>query len=533
MTKTAIIYARVSDQQQVDDGVSIDSQIDHARKKAEQLEAEVLRVFTDAGVSGRTDRRPAFRAALDFCAVKKPSYFICWSTARFARNKIDAAIHKRDLRAAGTQLAYCSVDIDASTDEGWMFEGLSELWDEYHSRMIAKDTRRSMISNAQAGFWNGGRVPFGYKVKREGRRSRLEIDEPAAVVVREAFRLYLAGSGVKAVATALNERAFYRNGKPWDKNIVTALLRNDVYAGCIVFGRVGSDRTQRPREEWIVTPSHPPIVAPENVAKAQKMLGEKGAGKRAPYIRGRFVFSGLLRCHRCGGAMQSESANGRSRQYHYYNCRTSQKGAGCVPRRMKAESFDAWLIASICDKLFTPERVATLIKEMATASRGTAKASRELRLALERELTGAKGRRSKLLELLEMGGRDTPNLADLSGRLRELNAQVKQLEAQIVQHAEPPPQLQRSAPPDVAEVTTWLRETFISAKNPRKIHDFFASIIDEIRLSDDTAEVIYRPDRLVQATTTVRSNEMWLPDRAPRRTLVLRLPLNERFRLAA
>ncbi|MFN4360541.1 MAG: recombinase family protein [Hylemonella sp.] len=88
--KQALIYARVSTVRQADDGVSMESQIEQCQLKAKALGVEVVQVFRDDGVSGRTDRRPGSQAAMAFCAANRISHFICWSTSRFGRNLLDA-----------------------------------------------------------------------------------------------------------------------------------------------------------------------------------------------------------------------------------------------------------------------------------------------------------------------------------------------------------------------------------------------------------------------------------------------------------
>jgi len=82
---TAIIYTRVSTARQADDGLPIESQIEQGYKKAAALDADVVRVFTDAGISGRTDERPSFREAVRYCKAYSVEYFICWSTLSKAR----------------------------------------------------------------------------------------------------------------------------------------------------------------------------------------------------------------------------------------------------------------------------------------------------------------------------------------------------------------------------------------------------------------------------------------------------------------
>lgn len=187
--KTAVIYARVSTARQADDGLPVESQIDQCKARAAALGATVIRIFRDDGISGRTSARPAFLEAIDFCDAHQVGMFVCWSTSRFARNRLDAAVYKRLLAKAGTRLVYASQDF-GDNDDAWLAEAIVEVMDEQYSRTIAKDTRRSMRKNAEDGYWNGGHVPFGFHVVPDGKRRRLAPLESEAAVVRMIFRRY-------------------------------------------------------------------------------------------------------------------------------------------------------------------------------------------------------------------------------------------------------------------------------------------------------------------------------------------------------
>ena len=161
MKKTAIIYARVSTTRQAEEELPIQGQVEQCINKASALGADVVREFVDEGISGRSDARPAFQDAIAYAETLTPDYFICWSTSRFSRNKLDAALYKLRLGKAGVHIVYVSLNIDRDSDAGWMTEGVLELFDEFSSRQVAADTMRSMVKNARDGYRNGGRPPFG------------------------------------------------------------------------------------------------------------------------------------------------------------------------------------------------------------------------------------------------------------------------------------------------------------------------------------------------------------------------------------
>ena len=479
--------------------------------------------------------RPAFQAALQFCNLERPDFFIVWSTSRFARNKLDSALTKRDLRKDGTRVVYVSVDIDSETDAGWLVESMSEIFDEMTSRTISKDTKRSMTSNARNGYWNGGRLPFGYRVAPDGKRSRLEIDENEAPTVEFIFDSYLSGQGVKAIAMSLNSSGRYKRGQTWTKNTVTALLRNPVVAGFVVFNRTsGADRIPIPEDQWITTKSHPALIDYERFERVQQTFGERAPELRGGWARGRFVFSGILKCGACGGSMQSESATGRSKTYFYYNCLKALKGSGCENRRIPAEEFDAWMLGELTSRLFTRDRVEQLIADMDLAKKRAVNVTAERRGQLETDLRAHKVRRGNIFDLLEQHGKETPNLPDVTVRLRELNDQIKVMErqlAQLDQLCESPP---RPTVPDVENVTKFLRSIFDRAQDPKKLREFFLGFVDGIVLDGDAATIRYRPDRIIAPEpNVVQLIRRWLPDQALTRTASFTLALPDRFRKAA
>jgi len=519
MGKTAIIYARVSTVRQADDGLPMASQIEQAKMKVEAMGARLLQVFMDEGISGRTSKRPAFQAAVDLCAQQHVDYFIVWSTSRFARNKLDAASYKQQLKRYGTRVVYASCEIDSETDEGWFSESIFEIVDEHYSRVISKDTRRSMMKNASDGYFNGGRVPFGYITVEVGKRKKLEISQPEAKTVSDIFRMYIAGAGTKEVAKRLNEQGLLRHGVPWEKNTVALLLKNPVYTGHIVFNRTGgSYGIAKPENAWISTRAHTAIISDEDFATVQALLEQRAPRENGGSPHSLFVFTGVLRCGKCGSSMQTESAKGRSGIYHYYNCRSAQKGMGCENRRIPAADLDVWLIDCILDKIFTRERMIELIRDV-NEMKGDWSRDRQARLdVLEGELFIVGRKQTKLFEVLELHGKDTPNLGDLTRRLRELKLQRESLEKEIIAvDAMTAPEMSIDEH-EVDAATELLREIVKTSTNPKRLRQFFSALLLKIVIHADRIIIEYHPERLVSkagfdSIPVVHSaSGRWLPD---------------------
>ncbi|WP_373278358.1 recombinase family protein [Andreprevotia chitinilytica] len=514
MSKTAIIYGRVSTAKQADDGLPIASQIEQGHAKAAALEVQVLRVFTDEGISGRSAaKRPAFQDAINYCAAFDVDYFICWSTSRFARNKIDAGLYKKALADGGTKLVYVSTDIDEDTDEGWFAGSLLEIVDEHYSRMVSRDTSRSMMKNARDGYFNGGRVPFGYHVVLDGKRRRLAIKEPEAQTIRDMFALCLQGLGSKAISMALNEDGQRKNGKAWEKNTVSLALKNPVYAGLIVFNRTRADGSARPEADWIVTESHPAIVTRDVYDRVQQLMLSRSPRVASGSPHSNFVFTGILRCGECGAAMQIESATGRNNVYHYYNCRSSLKGAGCSSRRLPAKELDLYLTDVVLNRVLTPERVREAIHEVHQLTSEWNDTIEKQRAAVKAELKKLQQRRNNLFELLELHGKDTPNLGDLTTRLRELGKQIAETEKAYLDIEDYAGDAWSLDETDVIEATQLFRGILADSTDNKKKREFFSSILEQVSVIGNHLQIDYRPLEIVNRPRgAVHSETGWLPD---------------------
>ena len=117
--KNCIVYLRISREKDGEKELSIESQLEQCKKKAVNVNAEVLKVFNDRDKTGRNDRRRGFQDAMAFCECHQVDYFIVWSTSRFARNMMEAKNNKHRLSKAGTKVIYVTTTI-ADNEDGYL-----------------------------------------------------------------------------------------------------------------------------------------------------------------------------------------------------------------------------------------------------------------------------------------------------------------------------------------------------------------------------------------------------------------------------
>ena len=514
MKPTSIIYARVSDRKQAQEDVSVPTQLELGRARSGELGAHVLREFTDQGKSAfKESNRRTFEAAIEFAVAMNVRYFITWSSSRFARNRFEAVYYKRELDRAGIELVYLSSSVDRKTDDGWLLDSMFEIVDEMQSRQIAKDTRRSLIRNAQLGYWVGGRQPFGYQVivaPDNPKRKRIVPKPDEAFVVRRIFERRAVGVGARSIAIELNQAGYTIHGRAWKKQTILWLLKSQLYVGRMIFNRRTRTHAQKPPEEWVNVDSHEALVTRELFDRVQALIGDasdrsKGSAKST------HPFTGILRCARCGEALQTETANGNGGHYHYYNCRTALQGVRCPGQRMRADDLDEVLADAILNRILSPAN----LMEIATAIEGERREWAKEKDARRRELVAAIQERQRkneaLYTLLELHGKDAPNLGDLTQRLRANNAAVKDAEASLAQlDAEQAPSRAIDAS-ELEAIGEFVRTAMLDAENAHAAREFYRGFIETIVVVDGEAEIRYDSARVLAHGVPVRSTVKWRP----------------------
>lgn len=238
-----VLYARVSSERQAEKDLSISAQLKAMHKYALEHNWDIYKEFVDEAESARTANRPAFQNMIAL-AKQKPKLFdaiLVWKLSRFARNREDSIIYKALLRRRGISVISINEKLDDSPS-GKMLEGIIEVMDEFYSANLAQDTIRGLKENASRGFRNGGVPPMGYKTKKvvigANKKSILDVDKNFSPIIQRIFNMFISGLGAKEIVNKLNAEGIKTNkGKFWSKNVIYYILKNEVYAGTLVWNR--------------------------------------------------------------------------------------------------------------------------------------------------------------------------------------------------------------------------------------------------------------------------------------------------------
>jgi DNA invertase Pin-like site-specific DNA recombinase len=319
---TALIYVRVSSIGQVNtdrdgEGFSIAAQKDACIHKAEQLGADVLDIYVEAGESARTADRPKLQDMLQRLRDQRAAdYVIVHKVDRLARNRGDDVEITLVIRQAGAQLISVTENID-ETPSGMLLHGIMSSIAEFYSQNLSNEIIKGTSKKAQRGAYPG-LAPLGYKNVQDlsgGNELRwIEVDAERAPHITWAFEAYASGDfTLRQLAEALDERGLRTKGTPkrpsgpLGPNDVHRLLRKPFYIGRFTWGGVEYQGT------------HEPLTTVETFATVQAQLAaKKTAGERTQ--RHEHYLKGTIACGRCGSRMIFSRNKGRGGVYDYFVC---------------------------------------------------------------------------------------------------------------------------------------------------------------------------------------------------------------------
>jgi site-specific DNA recombinase len=275
MGKGAVLYARVSTDEQADKGYSLPTQLAECRRYSERLGITVVAEFQEecSGTIPIGERREGKKLAMMLDAHKADA-IIVYCVDRLSRDIVDLLASVRNWIKAGVEVHTCDIGkVGSELDivlviKGW--QGSDE-----RKKIIERTTRGKNAKANDGKVVGAAKPPYGYTYDRDesGKPIGLAIHEAEAKTVRKIYRWYVQGdeSGktltLRAIAKRLSEMVILtpgetRGGKRirpsgvWNLTTVRAILISAVYTGTWRYGkRIGSDcKRRRPIEEQISVP---------------------------------------------------------------------------------------------------------------------------------------------------------------------------------------------------------------------------------------------------------------------------------------
>jgi site-specific DNA recombinase len=232
--KRAILYARVSTDEQARSGHSLAQQLERLREYAAAEGYEALEEITDPDHSGASLEHPGMDRARDLIATGRVSVILAQDRDRFARESALHYILKQELAEHECELRALK-DRGDDTPEGELTDGIFDQLAKYERAKVAERTRRGKRKKVQQGkILASHTADYGFRFNAT--RDGYEVDEEKMAIVKRIFRwIGIEGWSVRRVRKALDDLGVEPPGSHmnksgrWNEWQMRRMLRNDAY----------------------------------------------------------------------------------------------------------------------------------------------------------------------------------------------------------------------------------------------------------------------------------------------------------------
>lgn len=406
--QTAVIYARYSCDQQTEQ--SIEGQLHVCKEYAEKNNIVILDTYIDRAMTGKNDNRPDFRRMIKDSAKRLWNMIIVYKLDRFSRNKYETAIHKKTLKDNGVKVVSAMENIP-DTPEGIILESLLEGMNQYYSAELSQKVRRGMRETRLKGYYQGGGLPYGYRVENR----KIVIDEEQAQNVRYMYEQFSKGVYVRQIIEALTAKGIVYHGKPFAKNTVYNILKNEKYRGFYYHGEERIDNM------------YPQIVPEEIFDRVRKIIESNKHGKRSVEVI--YLLRHKLICGYCGQSVIAENGTARNgERRYYYKCRGRKARVNdCKKKAIPKEELERLVLDTIITQLKEPELMDKLINAILEEQERRNRENSAL-LVMQREQRQNEIALDNIMKAIERGIMNNTT----NKRMKELEVRQEELERLIL-----------------------------------------------------------------------------------------------------
>ncbi len=317
--KHAIIYSRVSSQQQVRDGHGIEGQESRCRSFAVSRGYEVVNVFRDEGVSGGLIDRPGMQKLLAYLEKqqgKDATVVIIDDIKRLARDIEGHFSLRTSIYSRNGFIESPSMRFD-ETPEGKFVETVLAGAAELERNQNKKQVVNRMKARLEAGYWTFDHPP-GYRYEKVAGHGKLLVPDAAkADMIKEALEGFAVGrfQTLEDVRHFLASKSFTHRGKSGlvYTEQVKRILNRVLYTGYIAYA---------PWSVPLRQGHHQALISMDTFVRIQERLKE---GERSPQrkdIHKDFPLRGFVLCSECQQPLTAGWTQGRNQKYPYYRCKT-------------------------------------------------------------------------------------------------------------------------------------------------------------------------------------------------------------------
>ncbi|MCB0175807.1 MAG: recombinase family protein, partial [Anaerolineae bacterium] len=410
VTKRAVSYRRVSTDEQANN-YSLSSQQKEIQTYAARNGMEIVADFMD-DYTGSSLERPGLTQARRWAKQRRADCIICLDSDRLTRHPTHYIILRDELVELGIELHYTrrgKVNLDDS---------MSMLIEDFYGRkneqwkkdIIEATTRGRREKVRQGNVITHGTPPYGYREVKDGDKTRLEIYEPEAAIVRRIFNLYvyeekgyhlitqeLTADNIPTRADIGLRNLDKKRGRcEWSTASIQRIIKRETYTGKWYYAKTSDAPilvqvpTIIPKEVWL--------------AAQRKRRSNRGGRLGAKH---EYLLSGRGECACCSSPVSGQSNKWKSKNASglilYYRCnvalQSGKVGLTCNAPNFRADKIDRVVWDWIKDLMLKPESLEKGLRDYQQSQADKVGPLREELARIEKLIAKRQNRLNRLLEL--------------------------------------------------------------------------------------------------------------------------------------
>jgi DNA invertase Pin-like site-specific DNA recombinase len=422
--KITALYCRLSrDDELQGDSNSIKNQKTILQKYADDNGFTNTEFFVDDGYSGTNFDRPDWQRLISLVEEGRIGTIIVKDMSRLGRDYLKVGYYTEVL-FPGSDIRFIAINnnVDSANQQDSDFTPFLNIINEWYAKDTSKKIRAVFKSKGESGKPLCTNPPYGY-IKDPEDKTRWIVDEEAAKVVREAFRLCMQGYGPSQIAKEFTRRRIMnptaharKNGinipdnrghdddYVWRGSTIVHMLSRQEYLGHTVnfktYRKSYKQKKQMKNDpsEWMIFKNTHEAIIEESVFEVVQRIRD---GRRRLTPMGEMpLLSGMMFCADCGNKLYQVRGRGWEHEKEYFVCATYRKiKGGCSSHQIRNAVVEELLLDGI-------RRVTAFARECEEdfVEMVTKKTRSELDKSMRdsrRELEQAQARIAKLDEIIQ------------------------------------------------------------------------------------------------------------------------------------
>jgi len=315
MRKKALIYCRVSTEEQAKEGYSLNAQENFCRKFAENNEYYIDGIYRDEGKTATNLNRPALQDLLAKCQQDKSiDAVIFQDTDRLARNTQDHHTIRNILKKANVKRISVSQPMIDDSAEGNMIDTILASVNQFQSDINGRKTKKGLQEKFNSG-WLPYLAPIGYvNTEKEDNHKIVTPDPEKWHLVKKGLKMYLTGNySALEISDVLYKKGLKsRTGKKIPNSVMIDSLKNPFYAGIMRWD--GQEKKGK----------HKPMITEKEHKQILTIMDahNQHACRRRKH---NFLLRGFVFCDICGQRYTAEKHRiGKNPDYYHCSAKTKK-----------------------------------------------------------------------------------------------------------------------------------------------------------------------------------------------------------------